>query len=160
MQSPMSMSRLLPLIIATACFGGAGALLLAYLFSDQHARLSSSHCRLVPAKVVGKGKSLDDRNGMQLVAYHIRYSFTFEGQLLQGQGTVDREWYHWLDPGDETPVFVDVSYPQRNFLKIERDYCLARYIKPVCIATIGGLAAMAFFVLRGRRRAADQPPSI
>lgn len=145
------------MIVSAACFAGAAALLLAYFFSEKHALLSSMNCRLIQAKVTAKGKSIEERNGMQLQAYHVQYAFTFDGQPLAGSGTVDREWYQWLDPGDETPVFVDTSNPQRNFLKIERDYSLARRLKPICLATIGGLAAAAFSIFSRRRSAASQP---
>ncbi len=139
--------RGISLLAAGVCFAVAGVLYGRHAASErQHLR----NCRLVPAKVVSKGKSLEERDGMQLQAYHIRYAFSLEGKQLEGRSRVDRESYAWLAIGSETEAYVDAADPRRSFLKVERDFLAGRKLRAVWGLLAGGAVALAHFLVAGR----------
>ena len=141
--------RSLSLLAAGVCFATAGVLYGRHAASErQHLR----NCRLVHAKVVSKGKSLEERDGMQLHVYHIRYAFSLEGKPLEGRSRVDRESYAWLAIGSETEAYVDAADPRRNFLKMERDFLAGQKLRTVWSLLAGGAVALVHFFIAGRAR--------
>jgi hypothetical protein len=128
--------RMACLLLAAASFVLCALLLADYLLSEDRVRLSRANCRMVSATIVNKGRSLEQRGGMQFPVHLVRYAFTFEGRRLEGRGRVSGEWYNWLDRGSEVIIYVDTASPQRNFLKQEYDFCVGRTLRAVYIAAL------------------------
>jgi len=127
------------LVLAAVAFACAAVMLYRHLRSEDRRRLSRAGCLLLPARVVNKGQSLEERGGMQFPVYLVRYAFSFEGTRVEGRSRVSREWHNWLERGGKVEVYVDASDPQRSFLKLEYDLCVGRTVRITCIAAGIGL---------------------
>jgi len=145
-------TRMACLIPAAAALILAGVMFSQYLLSDDRARLSRDNCLLVLARVVNKGKSLEERAGMQFPVHLVRYAFSFSGRRVEGRGRVSREWYNWLERGGEVEVYVDTADPQRNFLKLEYTHRVGRILRTGCIAAAIGAALAVCGLFPGAAR--------
>jgi len=144
--------RMACLVLAATALACAAVMLYRHLRSEERVRLSRANCRLLPARVVNKGKSLEEHGGMQFPVYLVRYAFNFRGARLEGRGRVSREWYNWLERGGEVEVYVDASDPRRNFLKLEYDLLVGRPLRITCLVGGIGLALAVCAAFRGLLR--------
>lgn len=155
-------TRMLCLVFAAGPLLLSGFMLHQYLSIEDRGRLSRANCLLLTGKIVNKGRSLEERGGMQFSVHLVRYTFTFEGRRLEGRSRVSREWHNWLERGRDVEVYVDASRPQRNFLKLEYEFRIGRVLRTAWLAAAAGLVliVLAIFprvlpmaIIRSRRTA-------
>jgi len=134
--------------LAAACFVLAAALFVQYLASSDSGRLSRRNCRMVRATIVAKGQSLRTLRGLQSPSYIISYGFDFGGRHIESRSEVDREYFAWLDTGDIVDIYVDVTNPERSFLKQEYDLRVARWLRLSIMAFAVSLLAASYYLYR------------